>query len=88
MKAGFRESFLKDLKNLKDKNLKALVNQTIDQIMAVNNMLEIQNLKKLKSQRNSYRIKLGEYRIGLLIEHDRVTFVRFLHKKEIYRYFP
>ncbi|MGH2412635.1 MAG: type II toxin-antitoxin system RelE family toxin, partial [Microcystaceae cyanobacterium] len=36
----------------------------------------------------AYRIRLGDYRIGLFIEGKTVTFARVLHRKEIYRYFP
>ncbi|NPA92437.1 MAG: type II toxin-antitoxin system RelE/ParE family toxin, partial [Chloroflexi bacterium] len=35
-----------------------------------------------------YRIRLGDYRLGLEIEGDTVVFVRFLHRRDIYRYFP
>jgi mRNA-degrading endonuclease RelE of RelBE toxin-antitoxin system len=34
------------------------------------------------------RIRLGEYRLGFVFESGAVTFVRCLHRKEIYRYFP
>lgn len=46
------------------------------------------NLKKLKGGGNYYRIRVGEYRIGIIVEGDAITFVRCLHRKEIYRYFP
>jgi mRNA interferase RelE/StbE len=49
---------------------------------------ELVNLKKLKADGNYYRIKSGDYRIGLIIKNDTVHFVRLLHRKEIYRYFP
>jgi len=35
-----------------------------------------------------YRIKIGDYRIGMTVEGNLVTLVRFLHRKDIYRYFP
>lgn len=35
-----------------------------------------------------YRIRVGDYRLGLALEGDTVILVRFLHRKEIYRYFP
>jgi mRNA interferase RelE/StbE len=49
----------------------------------------IHNLKKLRAASGSYyRIRIGEYRIGLIFSGGIVTFVRCLHRKEIYRYFP
>ena len=49
---------------------------------------QVANLKKLRGGGNYYRIRVGDYRIGLIVEGDAVTFVRFLHRKDIYRYFP
>ena len=34
-----------------------------------------------------YRLKIGDYRIGLEIVNDELIFVRFLHRKEIYRFY-
>lgn len=36
-----------------------------------------------------YRIRIGDYRIGLQIESDNlVYFVAFDHRRDIYRHFP
>jgi mRNA interferase RelE/StbE len=31
---------------------------------------------------------VGDYRIGISVEGDEVEFVRCLHRRDIYRYFP
>jgi len=49
---------------------------------------EVAGLKKLKGVGNHYRARVGEYRVGLRIEGGSVVFVRFLDRKEIYRFFP
>jgi mRNA interferase RelE/StbE len=36
----------------------------------------------------TYSIRIGDYRIGLALEKDTLVFVRCLHRKEIYRFFP
>jgi len=36
----------------------------------------------------AYRIGIGDYRIGLILEDETLIFVRFLHRKDLYRYFP
>ncbi|MGK7945796.1 MAG: type II toxin-antitoxin system RelE/ParE family toxin, partial [Microcystaceae cyanobacterium] len=33
-------------------------------------------------------IRVGNYRIGFFGENDTITFVRVLHRREFYRYFP
>ncbi|HKJ43589.1 MAG TPA: hypothetical protein VKA27_15945 [Sunxiuqinia sp.] len=37
---------------------------------------------------SAYRMRSGDYRIGIIIENNIVTFVAFAHRKEIYRKFP
>jgi mRNA interferase RelE/StbE len=49
---------------------------------------EVENLKKLRGGDRYYRIRIGDYRIGLAVEESTVIFVRFLHRKDVYRYFP
>lgn len=88
MKVRFRASFSKDLRNITDKILLGRVKEIIECIEKAQSLQDIANLKKLKGGSIYYRIRVGEYRIGLTIESDTVVFVRCLHRKEIYRYFP
>ncbi len=37
---------------------------------------------------NFYRIQVGAYRLGFVLEENTIVLVRFLHRKEIYRFFP
>jgi mRNA interferase RelE/StbE len=49
---------------------------------------QIAHLKKIKGANNTYRIRLGDYRIGILLDQDTIIFERVLHRKDIYRNFP
>lgn len=88
MKVEFKESFLKDLRPVKDKNLLSRVKETIENLEKAEKLEEISNLKKLKGEHGYYRIRVGDYRVGLKIESGEVTFVRMLNRKDVYRYFP
>lgn len=89
MKTTFRKSFAKDLKTHgRDKNLLARIQETILKVEAAESITYIKNLKKLKAEGSYYRIRVGNYRLGLIIEDETATFVRVLHRSEIYRYFP
>ncbi len=48
----------------------------------------IKSIKKLKGYDTFYRIRLGNYRIGLEMVEDVIIFARILHRKDVYRYFP
>ena len=88
MKVEFKASFARDLKKIKDKTLKSRVKGVIEAVEQAQGLQEIEGLRKLRGDAGYYRIRLGEYRLGLLVEGDTVTLVRFLHRRDIYRYFP
>lgn len=49
---------------------------------------EIKNLKKLKGYKNYFRIRLGDYRIGIQITENKIIFAAFDKRADIYKYFP
>ena len=88
MKVVFRSSFVSDLKSIQDKALLQRVRQIIESVEQASSLAVISNFKKLKGQGNYSRIRVGSYRIGIVFESENVTFVRFLDRKDIYKYFP
>ncbi|MBK9331583.1 MAG: type II toxin-antitoxin system RelE/ParE family toxin [Ignavibacteria bacterium] len=73
---------------MKDKKILNLVADCIEITQKASNKNEILHLKKLQGHNTYYRIKIKDYRIGVIIEKTKIEFVRILHRKEIYRYFP
>lgn len=88
MTLEFRASFTKDLRSIRDRSILRRVRETIVEVEAAGSVLEIKNLKKLRTEGHYYRIRLGHYRLGLTIEDNTVSFIRLLHRREVYRYFP
>ena len=88
MKVEFRKSFIKDLKNISDKSMLQRVKSEIETIEKANSLHEIANRKKLKGFENYFRLKVADYRLGFALKNDTVIFVRFLHRKDIYKFFP
>jgi len=84
----FRRSFVKDLKKIRRKALRREIQAVIEQIEQSTTLHDLPNVKHLTSEGPYYRIRIGDYRLGLLVEDDTVTIVRFLHRRDIYRYFP
>ena len=89
MRTEYTQPFLKDLKALKSTpyytKIKSLC---FDVIPLLPNWTQIQHLKKMEGFKHYYRIKQGDYRIGIKIEGDLVIFMRVLHRKIVYREFP
>ena len=88
MKVEFKNSFAKDLRKLRDQDLLGRIKATIETIEAANSLDEVSNLKKIKGNDFYFRIRFGDYRIGLFLQDDTLLFVRVLHRREFYRYFP
>ena len=88
MKVKIDKSFQRDIKKVNNKNVNGRIADLIEKLTYTKNIHEIENLKKLNFPRNYFRIRLGVYRIGVIIIEDEIHLIRFLHRKEIYRYFP
>jgi mRNA interferase RelE/StbE len=89
MKTLYQPTFIKDLKALRSSTVYQQIHKLVFEDIPIYLTLDdISNLKKLKAEENIYRIRVGNYRIGIVIDKDTVIFERVLHRKEIYRYFP
>jgi len=88
MKFEFEKAFVRDFKKLKSKELASAISEAIKQVSDASTLSEINNLKKLSGYKSAFRIRIGDYRIGVIIERNIVTFVAFAHRKEIYKRFP
>lgn len=64
------------------------VKSVVEEVEQAASLSLVKNIKQLRGGGNYFRIQIGDYRLGLRLEDDTVFFVRFLHRKEIYRYFP
>ncbi len=89
MNTEYLPSFIKDLKKLKKTpiylEIRKLAFQTIPNCQ---NITDFKNIKKIRGHKNAYRIRVGDYRIGIFIDNETIMFSRILHRKDIYRYFP
>lgn len=88
MLVNFTRHFLKDLDKLNQPSIKKDILDLIVQVEKAMSLSEIQNIKKLKGFPTAYRIRSGDYRIGLFIENNIVKFGRVAHRKDIYKIFP
>ena len=89
MNVKFTKSFAKDLRRYRKNNefLKQVRN-VIENVEQARFATDLTGLRQLKAEGRYYRMRVGDFRIGVSIEGDVVTFVRVLHRREIYRFFP
>jgi mRNA interferase RelE/StbE len=88
MQVPFAKAFAEDLRNIRGRKLLRRVDALIECVERAKYLSEIPNLKKLRGSGDCFRVRLGEYRAGLILDGDTVTFVRILLRRDIYNYFP
>jgi len=88
MKVLIDRSFEKDTDKLTNQKLLHSIADCIERIQVADKLSDIPNCKKLKGSKNCYRIRIGDYRIGFIFDKQTVEFIRFLHRSEIYNFFP
>jgi mRNA interferase RelE/StbE len=88
MKTEFLKQFIKDADKLSVQSVRNEVIKAINNVEDSASPAGIRGLKKLSGCKNAFRIKIGDYRIGVFIEKDIVEFARVVHRKDIYKVFP
>ena len=89
MKVEFDKSFEKSIDKIRNKNMFPKILHVILELEHAKSIQEVKQIKKLTGYKNYYRIKLGEYRLGIeSINNDTVRVIIIAHRKEIYRFFP
>ena len=89
MRVIFRKSFERDLKKLKgNAELLTRLQQVVERLETTQEFAEVGNVKRMHGWSSYYRVRIGDYRLGLKLEEDAVVVLRFLHRREIYRRVP
>jgi mRNA interferase RelE/StbE len=88
MKIQVNKVFLKELSKIPTKERQKVENLLFNEIEKFSDLYQIPNIGKLKGYSNYFKIRIGDYRIGLRYTNDTLTFERILHRKDIYRVFP
>jgi mRNA interferase RelE/StbE len=88
MEVAFTKAFSKQIDALQNESLKSRLAQVVQNVILTNTLQDIANLKKMKGHQTAYRIKIGDYRIGLFFEESVIIFAYLAHRKDIYNRFP
>ncbi len=89
MKVNGEKTFERDIGKIRDKALLTKIMDIIIQLENASSIFEIHNCKKIEGYDNYYRFRIGDYRLGVKISsRQEAVLIRFLHRKDIYRYFP
>lgn len=89
MKVLYAKALLKDLEALsRNPGVKKRLLKLIETLKAIKTLDELQHIKKIEGYDCYYRLRIGDYRLGLKLSRNTVELIRFLHRRDIYRRFP
>lgn len=85
-----RPVFLKDLAGLPTKVRKRVEKFAFEELPNADQPLHLGKLAKLKGYDDFYKVRFGNYRIGLRLDGQRkeAHLLRVMHRRDIYRHFP
>lgn len=89
MKIKLNDSFLKQVRTL-PKNIQKRTIEIIEKCKEAQTLAEIQNRKTLysKKNRNYFRIRIGDYRIGIQVIEDELVFQYVGVRGDFYKAYP
>jgi mRNA interferase RelE/StbE len=89
MQIRFTKTFLRDLAKVQPPKRRKQIEAFVFEALPISNSLgELGIVEKMTGFDNYYKIRFGEYRIGLLKTSDHIELLRVLNRKDIYQVFP
>ena len=68
MQVEFRKTFKQDLRDIKDRKVLERIRVAIEEVETANSLLSVANVKAIQGHVGYYRIRIGDFRLGLYIE--------------------
>lgn len=88
MKVEYRKRFLKELSKIPSSQRKVIEGFVFIELLQLHSLEESGKIERMKGYTNFFKIRFGDYRVGIYLENEVIIVERVLHRKEIYRYFP
>jgi len=64
------------------------IGDVIDKAQGAKSIEQCGDVKKHRGGDHCYRIRVGDYRLGVVLNGETLEFVRCLNRRDLYRYFP
>ena len=89
MRTRYKPAFRRDMRNLRDASMRRRINRKMEKLKAATTIRDISGVSRLSTPRGRhYRIKIGQYRLGVTLEGDTAILDSFGHRSDFYRSFP
>ncbi|MFN0277961.1 MAG: type II toxin-antitoxin system RelE family toxin [Pyrinomonadaceae bacterium] len=88
MRIKVKKNFLKQLalvpKDVRER-IEFFVFETLPEL---DSLAQSGNIEKMHGYRSCFKVRFGDYRVGLIYENEVIVVKVVMHRREIYRFFP
>lgn len=88
MKVVYSKKCLKELASIPHPIRQKIEGFVFQELPSFKNVYDTNKIESLKGYKNYYKIRFGNFRVGLKIMEDTIIVLRVLHRKDIYKKFP
>jgi mRNA interferase RelE/StbE len=88
MKVEYSKKFLKQLASVPGDNRSKIESFVFEELVSASSIYEMGKVEKMKGYDGFYKVRFGNYRLGLVLENEMITVKTVMHRKEIYKFFP
>jgi len=88
MEVKIKKKFLKELSKLPNEYANTIEEFIFDKLPTYDNLSKIGKVEKMTGYKNYFKIRFGDYRVGIKKENQTIMVEIVKHRKEIYKYFP
>ena len=80
--------FRRDVRQLGSAQVRRQLDQVIRELTEAANIEEVSGVSRMTARGRHFRIRIGNYRLVMLLEGDALILERILHRREVYGRFP
>ena len=88
MNVKYRKRFLKELAVIPSGIRREIEKFVFEDLPHIRSLSERGKIERMMGYPSYFKVRFGDYRIGIKAQNDTVILERALHRKDIYRYFP
>jgi mRNA interferase RelE/StbE len=88
MTVQFTKRFLKDLAQIPSDTRIAVEEFVFEALPKATSLASSGKVEQMQGYQKYFKVRFGQYRLGMREENGTVICERILHRKEIYRFFP
>lgn len=88
MQISYSKKFLKQLADIPAEFRHKIEQFAFVELPKATSLAELGKVEKLHGYAGYYKVRFGNYRLGVHFENDVVTVKTVMHRREIYKFYP